>query len=173
MLRFQGDDDEIEGAASSDEESSSEDEDLRFLMNERKQKRLKAKERDANAEIKPKFYEIRPGEEFRHSDLSGQRTETSKASLGERVTRENVASVGIKSRGPLGSREMSFKLKSVRILQFFVTYIGFTFLCMSWWNSFLQRKDADRQRAQTHHEERRKIRRSAGGLRSKKNAWKK
>jgi len=87
------------------------------LKEERKQKRLKAKERDSKAEIKPKFYEIRPGEEFRHSDLSGQKTKVSKISLGERVARDRRDSSGVKSRGPLGSREMSFKLKSVSTLQ--------------------------------------------------------
>jgi len=98
-------------------------------------------------EIVPKFYEIRTGEEFRHSDLSGQKSKILKTSLGERVANEGKDSYGFKSKGPLGSREMSFKLKS--------------------------RQQNDRQQAQRHHEERRKIRRSAGGLKSKKNAWKK
>jgi len=138
-------DEELEGVPSSEEESSSDD-DRQLLREEKKQRKMKAKERDSNAEIKPKFYEIRQGEEFKHSDLSGQKVKVSKMSLGDRVRKE-VDSSSVKSRGPLGSREMTFSLKT--------------------------RKRDDRQQAREHHEERRKIRRSAGGLKSKKNAWKK
>jgi len=145
-------DEEPEGKASSDDESSSDDDKewVKEVRNERYKIRNEARQRqmeeDSQASIQPKFYEIKPGEEFKMSDMqSDRKRKTSKVSLGERVASDHSAE--IKSRGVLGGREMTFAMKS-------------------------RKADRSREEAFKHRLERKKVRRSAGGLKNKKNSWK-
>jgi len=150
---FKAVDEEMEGRPSSEEEDSSSDDDQieQETRDEKvhvaKDKRKSRNDADNPTFSQPKFYEIKPGEDFKIADVNSNREKRklSKVSLGERVSKDT--SSAIKSKGPLGSREMTFAMKS-------------------------RRKDSFREDAKKHHDERKKIRRSAGGLKSKRNAWK-
>jgi len=104
-------------------------------------------EEDATAKLQPKFYEIKGSDGFKVSDLnSNEKRKSSKITLGDRLVRDDDS--GVTMRGPLGNREMTFQLRQKKS------------------------KDSFREQAQKHHEERRKVRRSAGGLKNKRQAWK-
>ena len=62
---------ELEGKGSSSEEESSSDEDRQFAKEEKKELGRKKREGESNLQIQPKFYEIKPGEDFKASDLAG------------------------------------------------------------------------------------------------------
>ncbi|XP_071438610.1 nucleolar protein 10 [Hetaerina americana] len=169
QAKFDEVEDEDEGKASSDEdnyilnnESSSED-DQEWTQEVKKQHRLIQLEKrrgwkeendedsEENDDIKPetsrpKFYAIRPGEEFDglpsvRSSVK-KRTKMAKISLGERVKKDEDSG-RVKLLGSVGSREMTFTLGKEK------------------------KKRKNREALKAHQEERRKIRRSAGSVLAK------
>ncbi|ODN02846.1 Nucleolar protein 10 [Orchesella cincta] len=156
MFSAVDEDDEVEGKGSSDEDDeSSSDDDREWVKEVREERRKIQNEKwnrqrgdDAAATLQPKFYEIKGGEDFKVSDLnSSEKRKSSRISLGERLVTDDDSA--IKTKGPLGNREMTFQLRSRK------------------------NKESFGEQAQKHHEERRKIRRSAGGLKNKRQAWRK
>ncbi|XP_063216087.1 nucleolar protein 10 isoform X2 [Bacillus rossius redtenbacheri] len=150
---------EPEGRPSSEEEShsdSSSDDDREWtkdLKRQYRQVRQEERERDVEERKKkagveeaegtrsqPKFFALREGEEFRGLNHSIKRKRNNKP-LGERVHREGQSSV--RTMGSLGNREMTFSI----------------------WKE--KRNVRAEQQARSHHEERRKLQRSARGLQSK------
>lgn len=140
---------ELEGRPSSEEDSSSDDErawteqvkkQYRLLRHEAK---LKQRDEDAAAELRPKFYALKSGEEFTGMNQPLKKKH-SKLSLGDRLAKEGSSSDIIReSSTSVGNREITFKLKKT--------------------------KNAERQRQATkkHIEERRKIGRSAQSIQGK------
>lgn len=163
MLQEQEEDEEMEGQASSDESSnSSSDDDHTWSKELKLQHRLlrnEARVRDEEEELErrrsnfeaqnskePKFIELKEGEEFKNGRVKVVNKQV-KAPLGERVAKESQYSVYATGSG--GGKQMSFKI---------------------------QRKSKFskyEKLAQEHHEERKKLVRSARGIRtpSKSNNW--
>lgn len=161
---------EIEGRASSDEEESSDDdkswveevrEQRRLLrLEERERRNDERKERrqqDRNtslqssdpvrnprqdAQNRPRFYQIKAGEEFRSFTDVAHKQKMQKTSLEERLKREERSGMLNLNDTAVGSKQLTFTLKK-------------------------SEKQRNQQRAEhDHHEERRKIRRAAGHLHS-------
>lgn len=139
------DDDEMEGrnssAESSDDSSSDDDDELkqelkkqyRTVYRERRQKEREEEEAEieetSQKSSRPKFYELRPGEEF-NGIRKMKRNRINKLSLEERLKQEASNSVKVLSAG---NRELTFSVKKVPKKQ--KAHIG----------------------AAKHHEERRKL----------------
>ncbi|KAG8227062.1 hypothetical protein J437_LFUL013246 [Ladona fulva] len=175
QAKFDEVEDEMEGKPSSDEEdnsvygeSSSEDE-KEWTQEIKRQHRLiqaekrmgfkkgydesddnevseQREEASKHSNVRPKFYEIRPGEEFSGLDMSAtaakKRARDAKASLGERL-RKDDGSGKVKLLGSIGSREMTFALRKGK------------------------KEMRNREALKAHQAERRKLRRSAGSVLSK------
>ncbi|XP_013393123.1 nucleolar protein 10-like [Lingula anatina] len=144
--QFEEINDELEGRPSS-EDSSSDDEHTwtKELKKQHKQlseeARAKKKREREERELKPKFYEIKEGEEF-HSFKRKKKT-LSKKSLAERVADEDSSGIVRHVGSSLGAREMVFSLKKN------------------------EKEKHKRREAIEHHAERRKLRRSAGDIAGK------
>ncbi|XP_047108300.1 nucleolar protein 10 [Schistocerca piceifrons] len=152
--QFEQIDDEPEGRPSSDEQSddeSSSDDDRewtkelkrqhRLLRREARQEVVEEEEKSSNeATSKPKFFEIREGEEFKGINAASYQKKN-RATLGERLQKESKSSVRI--LGASGSREMTFTIRKN------------------------DKYSKMKKQAELHKEERRKLSRPARGLRTK------
>ncbi|XP_035388919.1 nucleolar protein 10 isoform X2 [Electrophorus electricus] len=166
----QGDDEEeeVEGRASSEEEESSDDdkswvEEVRVQRrllwaenNARRFKERKQEDRDARLQgselatssqvapargnSRPRFYQIKDGEEFRSFGDVARKQKMQKASLEQRVKREESLGMLDLADTAVGSKQLTFTLKKT------------------------EKQRHQQQAERDHHEERRKIRRAAGHL---------
>ncbi|XP_063080309.1 nucleolar protein 10, partial [Engraulis encrasicolus] len=173
----QEDEEEPEGRGSSDEDTSDDDDDKSWVAEVREQRRqlhferynAKEKERadrqqDRNTDLRdsasgsgagarphqgrgqgqsqaqPRFYQIKAGEEFRSFGDVARKQKLQKATLEERLRLDESAGMSNLADSAVGSKQLTFTLKK------------------SEKQRFQQRAERD------HHEERRKIRRSAGHL---------
>ncbi|XP_052125716.1 nucleolar protein 10 [Frankliniella occidentalis] len=169
--QFEQVDDEPEGRPSSDGDSdfdeSSSDDDQEWSKEVQRQHRLIRKERqekedeeederrqkvlamrngDVNAK-QPKFFELRPGEEFKGLKQGLKRKHSLKASLGERLQQEDNA---VRIIGFSGNREMTFSTKKAN-----------------------KNNKKEEEQMKRHREERKKLLRPARGLKSRPNYWSK
>ncbi|XP_043935240.1 nucleolar protein 10 [Protopterus annectens] len=149
----QEEEEELEGKPS-DAESSETSDDEKEWVNEvkmqhkllRKEEKVKRQERtklDRQTALKPQFYEIKAGEEFKTFQDAGKKMKLQKKTLGERLKLEEKLGTLSMSDTTVGSKQLTFKMKKSA--------------------EQVRRQDAEKQ----HHEERKKIRRSAGHLKSK------
>ncbi|XP_051579159.1 nucleolar protein 10 [Myxocyprinus asiaticus] len=161
---------EVEGRASSEEESS-DDDDKSWVKEVREQRRLirveenerrfnerkERRQQDRNTSLQssdparnpqqetqnqPRFYQLKAGEEFRSFSDVNRKQKMQKTSLEERLKREERSGMLNLSDTAVGSKQLTFTLKKTEKQRF--------------------QQQAERE----HHEERRKIRRSAGHLHS-------
>uniref|UniRef100_A0A4W4F2T5 Nucleolar protein 10 n=1 Tax=Electrophorus electricus TaxID=8005 RepID=A0A4W4F2T5_ELEEL len=147
-----GDDEEeeVEGRASSEEEESSDDDkswveevrvQRRLLWAENNARRFKErKQEDRDARLRPRFYQIKDGEEFRSFGDVARKQKMQKASLEQRVKREESLGMLDLADTAVGSKQLTFTLKKT------------------------EKQRHQQQAERDHHEERRKIRRAAGHL---------
>ena len=138
-------------SSSSGEESSSDDDDESLRAELKHQHQIvrqenylkKRAEREEEKKAGPRFLALKPGQKFQGFAPTGdgpKKKSALKASLGERIQTEDVDKIKTPASG---AREMTFTLKqSERVIR-------------------------AREEAKEHHEERRQIRRSAGGLKSR------
>ncbi|XP_067007575.2 nucleolar protein 10 isoform X2 [Anabrus simplex] len=152
-------DEEPEGKPSSEESSdSSSDDDREWTKEVKRQHRLlrnesrRKDEEDANKELegdnnimeqtrKPKFFELQEGEEFKGINSGSIKRKRNSAPLGERLKSEGKSTV--RMIGSVGNREMTFSIKKE------------------------SNKSREERKAKEHHDERRKLMRSAKGIQSK------
>ncbi|XP_033117481.1 nucleolar protein 10-like [Anneissia japonica] len=140
---------EKEGRPSDEEDdyadSSSDDDDRTWQEEVRQQHKAIQMERKmaAKSTPQPKFYELKPGEEFRVKGVDKERRKKAKTSLADRIKEDESQGIVTSTGNALGTRQVTFHLK----------------------------KKLNKQRkldSEAHHAERRKIRRSASGLVRKK-----
>uniref|UniRef100_A0AAY4DMM3 Nucleolar protein 10 n=1 Tax=Denticeps clupeoides TaxID=299321 RepID=A0AAY4DMM3_9TELE len=146
---------ELEGRASSDEESSDDDkswveevrEQRRLLRLEERNRKMKERERkllDRNTDLQdPRFYQIKAGEEFRSFGDMARKQKLQKASLEERLKLEERSGIMNLNDTAVGSKQLTFTLKKSDKIR------------------------SQQQAERDHHEERRKLRRTAGHLHSR------
>uniref|UniRef100_A0A4W4F3W4 Nucleolar protein 10 n=1 Tax=Electrophorus electricus TaxID=8005 RepID=A0A4W4F3W4_ELEEL len=120
-----GDDEEeeVEGRASSEEEESSDDDkswveevrvQRRLLWAENNARRFKErKQEDRDARLRPRFYQIKDGEEFRSFGDVARKQKMQKASLEQRVKREESLGMLDLADTAVGSKQLTFTLKKV------------------------------------------------------------
>ncbi|XP_064626455.1 nucleolar protein 10-like [Lineus longissimus] len=140
-------DEEREGHPS-DVESDSSDDDREWEKEVQQQHRqirqeekMKKREEYLARKLKPKFMELKSGEDF--SSLHAKKKRESRKSLGDRVQKEVESGVATLTGAGGGSREMTFSLR---------------------------KSEKDKQRrveAREHHQERKELRRSAGDITKK------
>nr|XP_020652270.1 nucleolar protein 10 [Pogona vitticeps] len=116
----------------------------RLLRQEEKVKRQERFKEDQQTVLEPKFFEIKAGEEFRSFKDTAKRQKLMKKTLEDRLQlEERVGALSVHDT-TVGSKQVTFKLKK----------------------SEQQRKQHEAERH--HHLERKKLRRSAGHLQSKR-----
>ncbi|XP_054239390.1 nucleolar protein 10 isoform X3 [Indicator indicator] len=150
----QEEEEEAEGKASDAESSESSDDDKGWVEEVRKQRKLlhqeekvKQKEKfkeDQETVLKPQFFEIKEGEEFRSFKDSAKKQKLMKKTLGDRLKLEEKLGTLNVSDTTVGSKQATFKLKK----------------------SEQQRKQQEAEKQ--HRQERKSLRRSASHLRSKR-----
>lgn len=162
---------EMEGRGSSEEEESSDDDDKGWVQEVREQRRLlrveerertfnqrkerrqqdretslqssdPVRNRQQEPQNQPRFYQIKAGEEFRSFGDVARKQKMQKTSLEERLQREQSSGMLNLNDTAVGSKQLTFTLKKTARQRF------------------------QQQAEHDHHEERRKIRRSAGHLHS-------
>uniref|UniRef100_A0A8D0HHN7 Nucleolar protein 10 n=1 Tax=Sphenodon punctatus TaxID=8508 RepID=A0A8D0HHN7_SPHPU len=153
-LQEEEDEEEPEGRPSDAESSETSDDEKGWVEEVRKQRKLlrqeekvKRQERfkeDQQTVLKPQFFEIKAGEEFRIFKDSAVKQKLIKKTLGDRLKLEEKLGTLTVSDTTVGSKQVTFKLKK----------------------SEQQKKKQEDERK--HHAERRKLRRSAGHLKSKR-----
>ncbi|XP_030632379.1 nucleolar protein 10 isoform X2 [Chanos chanos] len=155
-LRKEEEDEEPEGRASSEEEEeSSDDDDKSWVEEVREQRRLlrveererkykERKQQDPQSQNQPRFYQIKAGEEFRSFKDVARKQKMQKASLEERLKLEEQSGMLNLSDTAVGSKQLTFTLKKS------------------------EKQRSQQQAERDHHEERRKIRRAAGHLHSRR-----
>ncbi|XP_050806712.1 nucleolar protein 10 isoform X1 [Gopherus flavomarginatus] len=145
---------EPEGKPSDAESSETSDDEKGWVEEVRKQRKLirqeekvKRQERfkeDQQTTLKPQFFEIKTGEEFRSFKDSVKKQKLTKKTLGDRLKlQEKLGTLSV-SDTTVGSKQMTFKLKQ----------------------SEQQKKQQEAEKQ--HHQERKNIRRSASHLKSKR-----
>ncbi|KAJ6654063.1 hypothetical protein lerEdw1_007489 [Lerista edwardsae] len=145
---------EPEGKPSDAESSETSDDEKGWVEEVRKQRRLlrqeekvKRQERfkeDQHTVLKPQFFEIKAGEEFRSFKDTAKRQKLIKKTLGDRLQlEEKVGALSVHDT-TVGSKQVTFKLKK----------------------SEQQKKQQEEEHH--HHQERKKLRRSAGHLRNRR-----
>lgn len=153
MLQTEDKEEEPEGKASDAESSESSDDEKGWVEEVRKQRKLlrqeerskrqeKAKE-DQQASIKPQFYEIKAGEEFRSFQDTAKKQKMMRKTLEDRLKVEEKRGTLIVTDTAVGSKQLTFQLKKSDQLR--------------------KRQEAEKE----HKAERKKLRRSAGHLLSK------
>uniref|UniRef100_H2MTY1 Nucleolar protein 10 n=1 Tax=Oryzias latipes TaxID=8090 RepID=H2MTY1_ORYLA len=141
---------EPEGQVSSEEESS--DDDKSWLEEVREQRRLlrqedkhrwrqERKEMDSNTTNQPQFYNLKSGEEFRSFNEMAHKQKLQKASLEDRLQLEEQQGISVADTA-VGSKQLTFTLKKS--------------------DKQMKQQQAEHE----HHQERKKLRRSAGHLKS-------
>nr|XP_033795185.1 nucleolar protein 10 isoform X2 [Geotrypetes seraphini] len=155
QLEAQGqeEDEEPEGKPSDAESSETSDDERgwveevkkqhKLLRQEEKVKRQERLKEDQQTTLKPQFYEIKAGEEFRSFQDTAKKQKLMKKTLEERLKAEEKLGMLNISDTAVGSKQLTFTLKKSEQLK--------------------KRQEAQRQ----HQEERKKLRRSAGHLKSK------
>ncbi|KAM5164367.1 nucleolar protein 10 [Mantella aurantiaca] len=149
----QEEEEEPEGKASDAESSESSDDEKAWVEEVRKQRRLlrqeekaKRQERDKDDQqttLKPQFYEIKAGEEFRSFQDAAKKQKLLSKTLEERLkVEEKLGELNV-TDAAVGSKQLTFTLKKSEQQK--------------------KRQEAEKQ----HKEERKKLRRSAGHLKSK------
>ncbi|XP_078503929.1 nucleolar protein 10 [Lissotriton helveticus] len=151
--RGEDDEEEPEGKPSDAESSETSDEEKGWVEEVRKQRKLireekkvKRQERikeDQQTTLKPKFFEIKAGEEFRSFQDAAKKQNLIKKTLEDRLKVEEKLGTLNVSDTAVGSKQLTFTLKK----------------------SEQQKKRQEDEKK--HQEERRKLRRSAGHLKSK------
>uniref|UniRef100_A0A8C2XIX5 Nucleolar protein 10 n=1 Tax=Cyclopterus lumpus TaxID=8103 RepID=A0A8C2XIX5_CYCLU len=170
MAQQADDEEEPEGRASSEEESSDDDkswveevrEQRRLIWEEgRDRRRQKRKEGDRNTVLleteqsgeasnmaegtrtsRPQYYQIKAGEEFRSFNDMARKQRLQKASLEDRLKLEEHSGTSNVADTAVGSKQLTFTLRKS------------------------EQQTKQQQAEWEHHEERRKLRRSAGHLSS-------
>ncbi|XP_066453384.1 nucleolar protein 10 [Eleutherodactylus coqui] len=147
---------EPEGKASDAESSESSDDEKGWVEEVRKQRKLirqeerfkrqEREEEDRQAALKPQFYEIKAGEEFRSFQDAARKQKMMRKTLEDRLKVEEKLGTLNVSDTAVGSKQLTFQLKKSEQQK--------------------KRQEAEKQ----HKEERKKLRRSAGHLRSKQPA---
>uniref|UniRef100_A0A8C3T857 Nucleolar protein 10 n=1 Tax=Chelydra serpentina TaxID=8475 RepID=A0A8C3T857_CHESE len=150
----QEEEEEPEGKPSDAESSETSDDEKGWVEEVRKQRKLlrqeekvKRQERfkeDQQTTLKPQFFEIKTGEEFRSFKDSAKKQKLIKKTLGDRLKLEEKLGTLSVSDTTVGSKQMTFKLKK----------------------SGQQKKQQEAEKQ--HHQERKNIRRSASHLKSKR-----
>ncbi|NXX92767.1 NOL10 protein, partial [Centropus bengalensis] len=150
----QEEEEEPEGKASDAESSESSDDEKGWVEEVRKQRKLlrqeekvKRQERfkeDQQTLLKPQFFEIKEGEEFRSFKDSAKKQKLMKKTLGDRLKLEEKLGTLDVSDTTVGSKQATFKLKK----------------------SEQQRKQQEAEKQ--HRQERKILRRSASHLKSKR-----
>ncbi|TFK14258.1 Nucleolar protein 10 [Platysternon megacephalum] len=150
----QEEEEEPEGKPSDAESSETSDDEKGWVEEVRKQRKLlrqeekvKRQERfkeDQQTTLKPQFFEIKTGEEFRSFKDSVKKQKLMKKTLGDRLKLEEKLGTLSVSDTTVGSKQMTFKLKK----------------------SGQQKKQQEAEKQ--HHQERKNIRRSASHLKSKR-----
>ncbi|XP_030054726.1 LOW QUALITY PROTEIN: nucleolar protein 10 [Microcaecilia unicolor] len=155
QLEAQGqeEDEEPEGKPSDAESSETSDDERgwveevrkqhKLLRQEEKVKRQEKLKEDQKTTLKPQFYEIKAGEEFRSFQDTAKKQKLMKKTLEDRLKAEEKLETLNISDTAVGSKQLTFTLKKSEQLK--------------------KRQEAQRQ----HQEERKKLRRSAGHLKSK------
>uniref|UniRef100_A0A4W4F4M8 Nucleolar protein 10 n=1 Tax=Electrophorus electricus TaxID=8005 RepID=A0A4W4F4M8_ELEEL len=144
---------EVEGRASSEEEESSDDDkswveevrvQRRLLWAENNARRFKErKQEDRDARLRPRFYQIKDGEEFRSFGDVARKQKMQKASLEQRVKREESLGMLDLADTAVGSKQLTFTLKKVNMLSGNQQRKTFTFfLCLSVSLSFAVTEDS-------------------------------
>lgn len=151
--RAEEDEEEPEGKPSDAESSETSDEEKGWVEEVRKQrklireeKRVKRQERikeDQQTTLKPKFFEIKAGEEFRSFQDAAKKQNLIKKTLEDRLKVEEKLGTLNVSDTAVGSKQLTFTLKK----------------------SEQQKKRQEDEKK--HQEERRRLRRSAGHLKSR------
>lgn len=151
--RAEEDEEEPEGKPSDAESSETSDEEKGWVEEVRKQrklireeKRVKRQERikeDQQTTLKPKFFEIKAGEEFRSFQDAAKKQTLIKKTLEDRLKVEEKLGTLNVSDTAVGSKQLTFTLKK----------------------SEQQKKRQEDEKK--HQEERRRLRRSAGHLKSR------
>ncbi|XP_053565657.1 nucleolar protein 10 [Bombina bombina] len=150
----QEEEDEPEGKPSDAESSETSDDEKEWVVEVRKQRKLirqeerakrqeRMKEEDQKTTLKPQFYEIKAGEEFRSFQDAAKKQKLMRKTLEDRLKVEEKLGALNVSDTAVGSKQLTFKLKKSEQLK--------------------KRQEALKQ----HLEERKKLRRSAGHLKSK------
>ncbi|KAM4694412.1 nucleolar protein 10 [Discoglossus pictus] len=150
----QEEEDEPEGKPSDAESSETSDEEKDWVEEVRKQRKLirqeervrreeRVKEDDKKTTLKPQFYEIKAGEEFRSFQDAAKKQKLMRKTLEDRLKVEEKLGTLNVSDTAVGSKQLTFTLKKSEQVK--------------------KRQEAEKQ----HQEERKKLRRSAGHLRSK------
>ncbi|XP_059685388.1 nucleolar protein 10 isoform X3 [Gavia stellata] len=150
----QEEEEEPEGKASDAESSESSDDEKGWVEEVRKQRKLlrqeekvKRQERfkeDQQTLLKPQFFEIKEGEEFRSFKDSAKKQKLMKKTLGDRLKLEEKLGTLNVSDTTVGSKQATFKLKK----------------------SEQQKKQQEAEKR--HRQERKTLRRSASHLKSKR-----
>ncbi|KAM6083504.1 nucleolar protein 10 [Chlamydotis macqueenii] len=150
----QEEEEEPEGKASDAESSESSDDEKGWVEEVRKQRKLlrqeekvKRQERfkeDQQTLLKPQFFEIKEGEEFRSFKVSAKKQKLMKKTLGDRLKLEEKLGTLNVSDTTVGSKQATFKLKK----------------------SEQQKKQQEAEKQ--HRQERRTLRRSASHLKSRR-----
>ncbi|XP_069092032.1 nucleolar protein 10 [Pleurodeles waltl] len=151
--RAEEDEEEPEGKPSDAESSETSDEEKgwveevriqrKLIREEKKVKRQERIKEDQQTTLKPKFFEIKAGEEFRSFQDAAKKQNLMKKTLEDRLKVEEKLGTLNVSDTAVGSKQLTFTLKK----------------------SEQQKKRQEDERK--HQEERRKLRRSAGHLKSK------
>ncbi|XP_078256230.1 nucleolar protein 10 isoform X1 [Rhinoraja longicauda] len=145
-----GQEEELEGKPSDAESSESSDDDRGWVEEVQKQHKLLRKEEklrlmesNQQSRSKPKFFEIKAGEEFRSFQDTAHKQKLLKTTLEDRLKQEEKSGTLHLSNTTVGSKQLTFALKKSEQQK--------------------KRQEAEKQ----HHEERRRLRRSAEHLRGK------
>uniref|UniRef100_A0A6I8QMG9 Nucleolar protein 10 n=1 Tax=Xenopus tropicalis TaxID=8364 RepID=A0A6I8QMG9_XENTR len=115
----------------------------KLLRQEEKQRRQERVREDQQTALKPQFYEIKAGEEFRSFQDAAKKQKLMRKTLEDRVKVEEKLGTLNVSDTAVGSKQLTFTLKKSE--------------------QHRKRQEAEKQ----HQEERKKLRRSAGHLKSK------
>ncbi|XP_019376290.1 PREDICTED: nucleolar protein 10 isoform X1 [Gavialis gangeticus] len=150
----QEEEEEPEGKPSDAESSESSDDEKGWVEEVRKQRKLlrqeekvKRQERfkeDQQTSLKPQFFEIKAGEEFRSFKDSAKKQKLIKKTLEDRLKLEEKLGTLRVSDATVGSKQVTFRLKK----------------------SEQQKKQQEAEKQ--HHQERKNLRRSAGQLKNKR-----
>ncbi|XP_043533823.1 nucleolar protein 10 [Chiloscyllium plagiosum] len=149
-IQAEQEEDELEGKPSDAESSESSDDDRGWVEEVQKQhkllraeQKLRLMEDDQQIHSKPKFFEIKTGEEFKSFKNAAQKHKLLKTTLEDRLKHEEKTGTLHLSDTTVGSKQLTFTLKKSEQQK--------------------KRQEAEKQ----HHEERRRLRRSAGHLQGK------
>uniref|UniRef100_A0A6I8RUB6 Nucleolar protein 10 n=1 Tax=Xenopus tropicalis TaxID=8364 RepID=A0A6I8RUB6_XENTR len=153
LEKLDEEEEEPEGKPSDAESSESSDDEKgwveevrkqrKLLRQEEKQRRQERVREDQQTALKPQFYEIKAGEEFRSFQDAAKKQKLMRKTLEDRVKVEEKLGTLNVSDTAVGSKQLTFTLKKSE--------------------QHRKRQEAEKQ----HQEERKKLRRSAGHLKSK------